>query len=215
MNRKAKRILIAVLVLLLAATCVFIASTLLGKDTAQPVPDQQGSGSSPEIIEPAPDSQGTGGNSEVDNPTPESGGSTTENPSQGDDSSTETPAPQTPSQKDLDEHGSYYSKDDMALFIYTYGHLPDNCITKSDAKKLGWSGGSLEPFAPGKTIGGDKFSNYEKLLPTKKGRQYYECDIDTMGAKKRGAKRIVFSNDGLIYYTEDHYDSFELLYGNP
>lgn len=112
----------------------------------------------------------------------------------------------------LDEYGSYYSKDEVALYIDTYGELPDNFITKKEAEDLGWTGGAVEPYAPGKVIGGDKFGNKEKLLPTKKGRQYYECDIDTKG-KKRGTKRIVFSNDGLIYYTDDHYESFTLLYG--
>lgn len=62
------------------------------------------------------------------------------------------------------------------------------------------------------SIGGDRFGNREGLLPTAKGRKYYECDIDFDGTY-RGAKRIVYSNDGLIYYTEDHYESFELLYG--
>ena len=74
-------------------------------------------------------------------------------------------------------------------------------------------GGSLEPYAPDKCIGGSRFGNYEGLLPEADGRTYTECDIDTLGADSRGAKRIVFSNDGLIYYTEDHYKSFELLYG--
>lgn len=91
--------------------------------------------------------------------------------------------------------------------------LPDNFITKKDAQALGWTGGSLEPYAPGKCIGGSHFGNYEGILPEKEGRSYTACDIDTLGADKRGAKRIVFSNDGLIYYTEDHYESFELLYG--
>ena len=109
--------------------------------------------------------------------------------------------------------GAYTSKEDVALYIYTYGELPDNFITKKEAEKLGWSGGSLEPYAPGMSIGGSRFGNYEGLLPEKKGRTYTECDIDTMGAKSRGAKRIVFSNDGLIYYTGDHYESFTLLYG--
>ena len=113
----------------------------------------------------------------------------------------------------LPEDGSYTSKEDVALYIYLYGHLPDNFITKTEAKKLGWEGGSLEPYAPGKCIGGDRFGNYEGLLPDKKGRTWTECDIDTLGKKSRGAKRIIFSNDGLIYYTEDHYESFELLYG--
>ena len=113
----------------------------------------------------------------------------------------------------LAEDGSYTSKEDVALYIHLYGHLPDNFITKKEAQKLGWGGGSLEPYAPGKCIGGDYFGNYEGLLPEKKGRKYTECDIDTLGAKSRGAKRIIFSNDGLIYYTDDHYESFELLYG--
>ena len=114
----------------------------------------------------------------------------------------------------IDEDGSYTTKDDVALYIHTYGHLPDNFITKKDAQALGWPGGSLEPYAPGKCIGGaSRFGNYEGLLPEADGHTYTECDIDTLGADSRGAKRIVFSNDGLIYYTEDHYKSFELLYG--
>ncbi len=113
----------------------------------------------------------------------------------------------------IDEDGAYTTKDDVALYIHTYGHLPDNFITKKDAQALGWPGGSLEPYAPGKCIGGSRFGNYEGLLPEADGRTYTEYDIDTLGADSRGAKRIVFSNDGLIYYTEDHYKSFELLYG--
>ena len=130
-----------------------------------------------------------------------------EEPAQASDQETaaETPA--------IDEDGVYTTKDDVALYLHTYGHLPSNFITKKEAEKLGWSGGSLEPYAPGKCIGGSHFGNYEGILPEKDGRSYTECDIDTLGADKRGAKRIVFSNDGLIYYTEDHYETFELLYG--
>ena len=101
----------------------------------------------------------------------------------------------------------------MALYIHTYGKLPENFITKSEAQDLGWTGGSVERYKKGAAIGGDKFGNYEGLLPKKSGRKYYECDIDTKGESKRGAKRIIFSNDGLIYYTDDHYESFTLLYG--
>lgn len=109
--------------------------------------------------------------------------------------------------------GIYTSKEDVALYIHTYGCLPQNFMTKDEARDLGWEGGSLEEFAPGMCIGGDRFGNYEGLLPD--DRDYTECDIDTLGAQKRGAKRIVFSDDGLIYYTDDHYESFELLYGEP
>lgn len=121
--------------------------------------------------------------------------------------------PQNPVDASIDEAGSYTSKDDVALYIHTYGRLPGNFITKAQARDLGWDGGSLEPYAPGMCIGGDRFGNYEGLLPDKSGRTYAECDIDTRGVSSRGAKRIVFSNDGLIYYTADHYESFTLLYG--
>nr|WP_292203540.1 ribonuclease domain-containing protein [Butyrivibrio sp.] len=111
----------------------------------------------------------------------------------------------------LDEEGTYTSKVDVAMYIHTYGKLPSNFMTKKQAKKLGWSGGSLEEYAPGMCIGGDYFGNYEGLLPEDK--EYHECDIDTLGKKSRGAKRIIYSDDGYIYYTEDHYESFEQLYG--
>lgn len=113
----------------------------------------------------------------------------------------------------LDENGWFYSAESVSLYLQTYGRLPDNFITKEEARKLGWEGGSVEDYAPGYAIGGDKFGNREGLLPAAEERQYYECDIDTDGRDSRGAKRIVFSNDGLIYYTDDHYESFTLLYG--
>jgi len=112
----------------------------------------------------------------------------------------------------IDEDGWYYSAEDVSLYLATYGYLPGNFITKSEARELGWEGGSVEKYAPGCAIGGDKFQNREGTLPKADGRTYYECDIDTDGASSRGAKRIVFSSDGNIYYTEDHYETFELLY---
>ncbi|MBQ2567213.1 MAG: ribonuclease [Clostridia bacterium] len=124
-----------------------------------------------------------------------------------------TSAQKTQKTKTIDKNGSYTSKDDVALYIHTYGELPKNFITKKEAERLGWDGGPLEPYAPGKSIGGSYFGNYEGKLPKKKGRTYYECDIDTKGKRSRGPKRIVYSTDGLIYYTPDHYETFELLYG--
>ena len=113
----------------------------------------------------------------------------------------------------VDEDGTYTSKDEVAAYIHAYGHLPSNFITKKEAKALGWvsNQGNLGEVAPGKSIGGDYFGNYEGQLPEKKGRSYYECDIDSTGGY-RGAKRIIFSSDGLIFYTEDHYNTFEQLY---
>ena len=114
----------------------------------------------------------------------------------------------------LTEDGEYDDKDNVALYIHLYGKRPSNYVTKKDAERLyGWQGGALDKIAPGKAIGGSYFGNNEGLLPDAKGRKWTECDIDTIGGSSRGAKRIVFSNDGLIYYTDDHYESFELLYG--
>ena len=107
--------------------------------------------------------------------------------------------PADPKQEQLAQGGTNTTKEDVALYIHLYGRLPDNFITKKEAQQLGGTGGSLEPYAPGCCIGGS--------------RTWTECDINTLGADSRGAERIVFSNDGLIYYTGDHYKTFELLYG--
>lgn len=109
----------------------------------------------------------------------------------------------------VEEDGVYSSKDEVSLYLQTYGHLPSNFITKNEAEELGWEGGSLEPYAPGKCIGGDVFGNYEGLLP--EDEEYHECDIDTLGADSRGAKRLVYS-DTTIYYTDDHYKTFDLVF---
>ena len=117
-------------------------------------------------------------------------------------------------QKIIEEDGWYSSKDEVAAYLQEYQHLPDNYLTKNEAYDLGWDPdeGNLWDVADGMSIGGDKFGNREGLLPKETGRQYYECDIDYEGGYRNG-KRIVFSNDGLIYYTEDHYESFEEIVG--
>ena len=116
----------------------------------------------------------------------------------------------------VDEDGWYTSKEEVALYIHLYGELPDNYVTKREAEEAGWSGGNVERYTgEGTAIGGSTFGNREGLLPKEQGRTYTECDIDTPGKNSRGAKRIVYSNDGLVYYTDDHYESFELLYGEP
>lgn len=113
----------------------------------------------------------------------------------------------------IDPEGWYYSAFDVSLYLYNHGHLPGNYMTKSEARELGWEGGSVEKYAPGYAIGGDVFGNREGLLPEAPGRVYYECDVDTEGTDSRGSHRLVYSNDGLIYYTSDHYETFRLLYG--
>lgn len=115
---------------------------------------------------------------------------------------------------DILEGHSYSSKEDVSIYLITYDNLPPNFITKKEAIELGWDSkkGNLWDVSDMMSIGGDKFGNREGLLPQKEGRQYYECDIDYNGGF-RGAKRLVYSNDGLIYYTEDHYNTFILIYG--
>lgn len=125
---------------------------------------------------------------------------------------TEAPTP-APTACPVQYGEDYDDRDRVALYLHLFGELPPHFITKKEAQKLGWDGGEVEDFRPGAAIGGDWFGNYEGLLPKKKGRKYYECDIGTVGKRSRGAQRIIYSNDGLIYYTDDHYESFTLLYG--
>ena len=120
---------------------------------------------------------------------------------------------ETETQSGVVEDGYYTSKEEVAEYIHKFGKLPGNYITKTKAKKLGWNQneGNLQEVLPDMSIGGGPFGNNEGLLPEAPGRQYYECDIDYKGGH-RNAKRIIYSNDGLIFYTEDHYESFEQLY---
>ena len=102
---------------------------------------------------------------------------------------------------------------DIADYIFENGKLPDNFITKREAEALGWdsSRNDVSDVAPGKSIGGDRFGNYEGLLPDAPGRTWKEADANYVSGN-RGAERIVFSNDGLVYYTKDHYESFTQLF---
>lgn len=213
---KAQRILLGIAAVLLIAALYFLFPNLFRNETD--IPDESSSSLSstaadistsydtPESTSPLPESSAPETTSK---PAPE----TTAKPSA--ETTAKAPVETTaPAEQKLDKNGTYTSKEDVALYIHQYGELPQNFITKAEAQKLGWTGGSLEKYAPGKCIGGDNFGNYEGLLPKKSGRKYTECDIDTLGASSRGAKRIVFSNDGLIYYTDDHYATFTLLYGN-
>ena len=109
------------------------------------------------------------------------------------------------------ESGTYTTPEEVAAYIHAYGHLPDNFITKNEALALGWdsSKGNLDKVAPGKSIGGDRFGNYEGVLPS--NTRYTECDVNYTGGY-RGGERIVFGKNGKIYYTADHYKTFTQLY---
>ena len=123
---------------------------------------------------------------------------------------TATPAP-APQGIRVEKDGTYSDKEHVALYIHLYGRLPSNYITKARARDLGWGSvtGNLWKVAPGCSIGGDHFGNYEGKLPTY--TDYRECDIDYAGGS-RNAKRIIYGADGSIYYTDDHYETFEKLY---
>ena len=56
-------------------------------------------------------------------------------------------------------------------------------------------------------IGGDKYRNKEGKLPSAPGREWYEADINYSGGY-RNSERILYSNDGLIFVTYDHYQTF-------
>ncbi|MCR4935133.1 MAG: ribonuclease [Oscillospiraceae bacterium] len=132
---------------------------------------------------------------------------------------TDPPAPESAGEKTappaeadaLSEDGSYSSPEDVAAYLVRYGHLPGNYITKAEAQDLGWDSarGNLWTVAPGKSIGGDRFGNYEGLLP--KGGSYRECDVNYTGGY-RGAERLIYDGKGGVWYTADHYQSFTRLY---
>lgn len=117
------------------------------------------------------------------------------------------PVQQQHSAQQVVAEGEYTDKEGIASYIVLFGKLPRNFITKGEARKLGWQGGPLEPYAPGKSIGGDRFGNYERVLPQ---GSYRECDVDTRG-RPRGAKRIVYTTDRHVYYSDDHYRTFKRI----
>ena len=126
---------------------------------------------------------------------------------------TPTPEPTKSPLELVEEDGIYSTPELVAAYIHTFNKLPSNFITKKEAEQLGWvsSKGNLWDVTDEMSIGGDKFGNREGLLPKKNGRQWYECDVNYYGGY-RGSERILYSNDGLIYYTDDHYESFTQLY---
>lgn len=108
---------------------------------------------------------------------------------------------------DISEDGQYCTVNEVAAYIKEYHKLPSNYITKNEAQSLGWHGGPLKKYAPGKSIGGDTFTNRQGILP-KSSDKYIECDINANGTS-RGAERIVYNTGTFqVYYTSDHYNSF-------
>lgn len=135
--------------------------------------------------------------------------SSSQSSSQKPQSSSQASSPVSTQKSAPDEHGTYDSAQDVADYLLYYHKLPENYMTKKEARKQGWENGPLHKVIPGKCIGGDVYSNFEGNLP--KNSSYHECDIDTLNAKSRGSKRLVWSDDFKIYYTKDHYETFELI----
>lgn len=108
-----------------------------------------------------------------------------------------------------DDISALTAEDLVIAYLKQHQKLPDFYLTKSAARKKGWSPnqGNLCDVLPGYAIGGDYFGNRENKLPKKNGRKYFEADVN-YDCGRRNADRIVYSNDGLIYLTKDHYKSF-------
>lgn len=121
--------------------------------------------------------------------------------------------PQITSACNVRYEGEYYSKDEVATYLHKFGKLPRNYITKVHAKRLGWDAGkgNLWKVSNRKCIGGDIFTNYQELVPQKGGRKWFECDVNYRGGF-RGKSRLIYSNDGLIYYTNNHYKTVVRIY---
>lgn len=161
-------------------------------------------------------------------PADAAGGDVSKPPEELDQSADSSAPPETPGQEGassicglplapeenaaLDQDGFYYGLEHVVLYLDAYGDLPSNYITKAEARVLGWSGGSVEQYREGAAIGGDSFGNREGILPRESGRKYTECDLNTNGQSSRGAERLVFSNDGLYFHTQDHYESFQQVW---
>lgn len=112
---------------------------------------------------------------------------------------------------EIDEEETYTSKEDVATYLHIYGKLPSNYITRSEAEKLGLNsnGDNLEEIAPGKAIGGGEYANENGMFPVEEERQYYECEIED---EDGDGKYLIYSNDGLIFYTDENYETFIQLY---
>ena len=128
------------------------------------------------------------------------------------DKPTTTAAP-APADAFPDEDATPIDPQEIADFLFAYGRLPGNFITKQEARDLGWDAAKnyVSDVAPRKSLGGDRFGNFEGRLPTRKGRTYYEADANYVKGR-RTAMRVVYSTDGLVFYTDDHYETFTELF---
>lgn len=101
-------------------------------------------------------------------------------------------------------------EDVVVPYVKKHQKLPGYYIKKSEAREKGWeaSAGNLCEVLPGKAIGGDVFSNREGSLPAAEKRKWFEADLNYK-CGRRNADRLLYSSDGLIYVTHDHYKTFQ------
>lgn len=97
----------------------------------------------------------------------------------------------------------------VVSYVIQNHRLPGYYVKKKEARKHGWNPaqGNLCDVLPGRAIGGDVFTNREGSLPKKPGRNWYEADLN-YNCAHRNADRLLFSNDGLVFVTKDHYKTF-------
>lgn len=209
-TKKQKRLGASILVLLIAA----VLALANGKDLKQVFSGLFAVG----LDEEAPDNRGPElPSSDTVTPAPTEAPAHTLTPSAPTVTTapTETPTPEPSKSPEelVEEDGTYNSPELVAAYLHSFHKLPSNYITKNEAEKLGWDSekGNLWDVTDKMSIGGNRFGNYEGLLPEADGRVWYECDVNYNGGY-RGAERILYSNDGLIYYTDDHYKTFTKLY---
>jgi len=117
----------------------------------------------------------------------------------------------------ISETGKYTAKDSVAAYIYLFHKLPSNYVNKATGQTLyenktgnEFSKWNFNPWTSlGVMIGGDIYNNNEGLLPS--GNSYRECDVDYHDSS-RGTKRLIYTLNGLVYYTANHYESFAKVY---
>ena len=122
------------------------------------------------------------------------------------------PAP-TQTHSQVDDISVLTRQQRVADYLHQYQRLPSLYLSKSEARKRGWNPekGDLCHVLPGRAIGGDRFSNREKVLPEAHGRRWFEADVNYQ-CGHRGSDRMLYSSDGLIYVTHDHYRHVEQVY---